>query len=185
MRKEKAMRRLISLLVVGTTFWGAPSFGAQGIFSVAMTGPQEVPGPGDADGIASGTITLNDVTGAVSWNFTYANIATPLSAMHIHTGAAGASGGVLISLGVATSGGAGTLISSTVHGNLAQVTSVLNNPSGFYVNIHNAPFANGAIRGQLEGPVPAVSDWGLVVLSLLTLSAATVIIMRRRARAAI
>jgi len=115
-----------------------------------MTGLQEVPGPGDADGTASGTITLNQVSGLVTWNFTYANIAAP-TLMHIHTGAAGVAGGILINLGVVTTGGAGTLINSTTHGNLAQITSILNNPAGFYVNIHNGPFGSGAVRGQING----------------------------------
>jgi len=145
-------------LTLGTTvfmgamlFAGGVALGSQGTFPVNMSGPQEVPGPGDADGVASGTITLNDVTGVVSWDFTYANISPP-TLMHIHTGPAGVGGGVLINLGVATSGGPGTLISSTVHGNLLQITNVLNNPPGFYVNIHNGPFPSGAVRGQLVQP---------------------------------
>ncbi len=134
--------------LVGALLLGSASFGAQGTFIVQMTGPQEVPGPGDPDGTGSGTISLNDVSGVISWNFTYANIDPP-TLMHIHTGASGVQGGILINLGVTTTGGLGTLINSTTHGNLAQVTSVLNNPLGFYVNIHNGPFGGGAIRGQI------------------------------------
>lgn len=51
-------------------------------YSVAMDGTQEV-GGGDPDGTASGTLTIDDATGNISWSFTYANIAAP-TAMHIH-----------------------------------------------------------------------------------------------------
>jgi threonine dehydrogenase-like Zn-dependent dehydrogenase len=60
--------------------------------------------------------------------------------------------GVFIGLGVATSGGAGTLVSSLVHANLAQIAEILNAPESFYVNIHNTPFGGGAVRGQVPEP---------------------------------
>ena len=125
-------------------------FGASATYLLQMDGGQQVPGPGDANGMATGTITLDDVTGLISWDFTYRNIDPP-SAMHIHgpMGSAGQSAGVLIPLNAGTSGGPGTLINSLVHGTLLNVTAVLNNPTDFYVNIHNAPFAGGAVRGQL------------------------------------
>ncbi len=126
-------------------------------FSVSMTGAQEVPGPGDPDGSASGTITLDDATGLVSWSFTYANIDAP-TLMHIHgpNASAGVGAGVFIGLGVATSGGAGTLVSSLTHGNLAQLTQILSAPGTFYVNIHNGPFPGGAVRGQVPEPATAL-----------------------------
>jgi hypothetical protein len=158
-RKENGMFRFRSLTVIALAFCAAATWATERTYVVSMSGAQEVPGPGDPDGTGSGTITLNDVTGLVSWNFTYQNITAP-TLMHIHTGAAGVSGGILINLGVATSGGAGTLISSTVHGNLAQVTSVITNPQGFYVNIHNASFPGGAVRGQIGCDMDADCDDG-------------------------
>ena len=117
-------------------------------FQVSMSGDQAVPGPGDDDGQASGTLTIDDVSGLISWNLTYANIADP-AAMHIHTGAAGEGGGVAVPLNVETSGGTGTLVGSTT-AEAASVAEILASPSGYYVNIHNADFRPGAIRGQLE-----------------------------------
>jgi len=152
MRKLASLATLIPVLL-------APSgaHAASATFGVSMTGAQEVPGPGDPDGSASGTITLDDATGLVSWSFTYANIDAP-TMMHIHgpNAPAGASAGVFIGLGVVTSGGAGTLIDSLTHGNLAQITQILNAPDSFYVNIHNGPFPGGAVRGQVPEPATAL-----------------------------
>lgn len=136
-------------------------------FQLNMTGAQEVPGPGDPDGMGVGTLSIDPSTNMVSWNFTYANIAAP-TAMHIHTGAAGVAGPVLVPMGVATSGGPGTLISMTTT-TAANVNMILSNPTGFYVNIHNTPFPAGAVRGQLMpladptwkwvGPPGPMHDW--------------------------
>lgn len=117
-------------------------------FQLNMSGDQEVPGPGDEDGMASGTLTINDETGDVSWNFTYSNISAP-AAMHIHSGAAGEGGGVALALDVETSGGEGTLVGSTT-GDADAIAAILASPADYYVNIHNADFRPGAVRGQLE-----------------------------------
>ena len=120
---------------------------AEESFQLSMSGDQEVPGPGDEDGQASGTLSIDDATNLISWSFTYSNIATP-AAMHIHTGAAGEGGGVLIPLNVEMGGEPGTLVGSTT-GDAADVMAILASPSDYYVNIHNADFRPGAIRGQL------------------------------------
>ncbi len=129
-------------------------------YTLSMDGGQEVPGPGDGDGTATGTLTIDDSTGGVgtvSWSFSYANIAAP-SAMHIHGPAApaGVAAGIFLGLGVATSGGAGTLISSVVT-TMAIAAAINAGPTDFYVNIHNAAFPGGAVRGQLGvvAPEPA------------------------------
>jgi hypothetical protein len=163
---------LVSLLLGSPLVAATPAAATIVSYVLSMDGSQEVPGPGDADGTASGTITLDDVTGAVSWNLTYANIDLP-TAMHIHSGAAGVAGGVLIGLGVATSGGAGTLIDNLVAAP-ASVASVLAAPANFYVNIHNASFGPGAVRGQL-GTLPEPG-------AALLLGAATVALALRSRR---
>ncbi len=130
----------------------ASASAAQFTFNLVMTGNQEVPSAGDPDGTGVGTVTIDNVTNVISWNISYANIVTP-SAMHIHTGAAGVSGGVLVNMGVATTGGPGTLINQTVS-TATPVAQILANPAGFYVNIHNSAFPGGAIRSQLLVPPP-------------------------------
>ncbi len=121
-------------------------------YNMVMTGANETP-PADPDGLATGVLTIDRVANTVTWNFTYSNIAAP-TAMHIHTGAAGTNGGVLINLGVGTTGGPGTL-SGTVATSATNLTNIAANPAGFYVNIHNTPFPGGVLRSQLT-PAPAV-----------------------------
>ena len=131
-------RVLVAFCVLG--IGSSICFGASATYLLQMDGGQQVPGPGDADGVATGTITVNDVTGIIKWDLTYRNIDAP-TGMHIHgpNGSAGQSAGVHVGLGVATSGGPGTLIDSLVHGILQDVTDVLDDPTDFYVNIHNGP----------------------------------------------
>ncbi len=117
------------------------------LFCLRMTGDQEVP-PNAAGGFASGTLTINSATNEVSWNFAYTSVAAP-TMMHIHIGAAGANGSVVVNLGVATSGGPNTLIGSTTT-SATNVNNILANPLGYYVNIHNGPFPGGVVRGQLD-----------------------------------
>lgn len=139
---------LVALWVLG--IGSSLCLGASATYLLQMDGGQEVPGPGDPDGVAVGTITADDVTGLISWDLTHRKIDPP-TAMHIHgpNGSAGQSAGVHIGLGVATGGGPGTLIASLTHGTLQDLTDILNDPTDFYVNIHNGPFSSGAVRGQL------------------------------------
>ncbi len=97
---------------------------------------------------------------------------------HIHTGAEGASGGVLIPLDV--DGFDGTTEGCTSDVAAADIQMVLDNPAGFYVNLHTTDFPAGAIRGQLEGssspntalPTPAGSPLAMLGALLLALAAA-------------
>lgn len=163
------MKKYLLIVALATVSCLAPvdTSKAAVVFSLNATGAQEV-GGGDPDGLATGLLTINEAADAnplgVSWNFNFSNIDAP-SAMHIHTGTLGNNGSVLLGLGVATSGGAGTLIDSTVFASAADRDSVLGNPSGFYVNIHNATFAGGAVRGQLTA-VPEPSSLGISALAL-------------------
>ena len=68
---------------------------------------------------------------------------------HIHPGAAGQIGGVLVPLPTPTSGSS----SGCVPADRETIKAIRANPSAYYVNVHSLPsFGPGAVRGQLSGP---------------------------------
>ncbi|MBL9149015.1 MAG: CHRD domain-containing protein [Phycisphaerae bacterium] len=115
-------------------------------FIVNMLGANEIP-PADPNGTCIGVVNIDTGTNTISWDLAYTNLA-PLTTMHIHTGAAGVSGPVLFDMGIATTGGAGTLIQSKP-APPATIAQILADPAGFYVNLHTSEFPAGAVRGQL------------------------------------
>jgi CHRD domain len=115
--------------------------------TAAMTGAAEVPGPGDSDGSGTATIRLNPGQEKVCFVLTAANITLPAAAAHIHTGAAGSAGGILVPLAPPDATG---VSGGCVSAPRATIKAILKRPSGYYVNVHTSDFANGAIRGQLS-----------------------------------
>ncbi|HEY5877535.1 MAG TPA: CHRD domain-containing protein [Nakamurella sp.] len=110
-----------------------------------MTGAQEVPGPGDPDGSGTAALRLNPGLGLVCFELTVTGIA-PATAAHIHVGAAGAAGPVVVGLNPPPTTGAS---SGCVSADRAVIRAILVDPASYYVNVHNAQFPAGALRGQL------------------------------------
>jgi hypothetical protein len=113
-------------------------------FSIDLTGAEEVPGPGDPDGVGTAVVTLNHGQTEVCFELTAANI-DPATAAHIHAGPAGVAGPVVVALTPPTTGASSGCL--TVDHEL--VKQILQMPSQYYVNVHNPAFPAGAIRGQL------------------------------------
>ncbi len=70
-------------------------------------------------------------------------------AAHIHEAPAGVNGPVVFALAFPTGGQAADCL--TVPGGLStqEVSDILAMPTGFYVNVHNGEYPDGAVRGQL------------------------------------
>lgn len=146
------MKRLSFVLFTMFLVFGAVSGYAQ-TFTTTMAGSRE-PAGGDLAGRGLAVITFNGSN--VYYYLWVQGIASPSSA-HIHGGLEGVSGGVLIGLSPTwTNVATNTYVAS---GSLAVDSGttgpILQNPAGYYVNVHNSPFPNGAIRGQLLGDGPA------------------------------
>ena len=78
-------------------------------------------------------------------------IGTPVAA-HIHEGAAGTNGPVVVNLAAPADGNAADCLTEGETGKFVgnqTVAEILANPSNYYVNVHNAEYPGGAIRGQL------------------------------------
>ena len=112
--------------------------------TATLNGANEVPGPGDADGVGTATIRVNPGREQVCYIISVTGIA-PATMAHIHEAVAGSSGPVVVSLAVPTSGTSQGCV--TISRELAK--EIIQDPSEYYVNVHNAEFRPGAVCGQL------------------------------------
>ena len=144
-----------------------PSNSGPLVFSAALSAANEVPPVSNAEsgGRGNTTITFNvprDSTGAVTGggNVTFAvqlssfPSGTSVVAAHIHPGAAGSNGSVLVSTGLTAGGfllndGTGNLnLTATITQPDAQ--AIMTNPANYYFNVHTPANGGGAARGQLS-----------------------------------
>ena len=111
---------------------------------VTMTGTAEVPGPGDADGTGTATITLNPGKGEVCYDLKVDKIAEA-NAAHIHSGAVDKAGPPVLTLKAPANGSS----KDCAPLERDKILDILKNPAMYYVNVHNAEYPDGAVRGQL------------------------------------
>lgn len=116
-----------------------------GQMSVTMTGKAEVPGPGDDDGAGTATLTMNQEKGEVCYELTVSGIDAP-GAAHIHQGAADKAGPPVVDFKPQF---ADNKAKGCVAADKELLNKVSQNPADYYVNVHNAAFPKGAVRGQL------------------------------------
>ncbi len=114
-------------------------------FTTTLTGAAEVnaqgvPDQGDPDGIGSATVRINPGLGTVCWTITVSGV-DPITAAHIHFAPATTTGPVVVPLNPYTGG------CTDVSRELA--LAIITNPEAYYVNVHNATYPAGALRGQL------------------------------------
>ena len=116
------------------------------LLSAKLVGKTEVP-KGDPDGSGVVNLVTTPAIGKVCWTFTSVKKIAKPTAAHIHRGKAGVAGPVVVPFGTAyKSKGCASASKSLIN-------SILSNPGNYYVNIHNAKYPAGAIRGQLHsGP---------------------------------
>lgn len=112
-----------------------------------MSGAEEVP-PGDPKGTGFAAITIDPVKNEVTFDVVVSGIKLPASAMHIHVGEAGKAGDVVVPAAKAPDA-SGAVTSTTANVDPALIAKILDNPAGYYINVHNADFPKGAVRGQL------------------------------------
>jgi hypothetical protein len=141
---------LVGVLGAGLTIVGAlatalPASAGGRPFSVELSGADEVTG-GDPDGNGTAYVTFNQGQGEVCFELTYFDIDTPTRA-HIHAAPAGSNGPIVVAFFdfVAPPPSEGC-----VEADKELIKQIRQNPEGYYVNVHNAGFPGGAIRGQLS-----------------------------------
>ena len=167
------MRRLGFLLIVLALVAGCdddnpngPSGGAI-VFTAQLSPANEVPPIAGAESSGRGfaLITFNvprDSSGGVSGAGTVTveiqtsgfPAGTVARAAHIHPGATGVNGGVLVDTTLTAANpitmGTGS-VSRTLTGDISQVnaTNIVANPGAFYFNVHTVNNGGGVMRGQL------------------------------------
>lgn len=117
------------------------------VLKANLKGANEIPGPGDTDGRGKAAVRVNAKAGKVCFRLRWRNITEPPTKAHIHKGAKGVAGPVVVTLfdGTAVHKGCVTGLDTAV------LKDIKRHPRQYYVNVHNADFPDGAIRGQLKG----------------------------------
>ena len=103
---------------------------------------------GDSDGTGTALLTVNAGQREVCWQLAVQNITLPATAAHIHKALAGDLGAIVVHLSAPDLSGTATGCRSGSDRELLE--DILEHPDDYYVNVHNATFPPGAVRGQLE-----------------------------------
>ena len=134
-------------------------------FTAALSPANEVPPVANAESVGRGTVTVtfnptysggqhHAATATFVVNLTGFPANTPINIAHIHPGAAGVNGGVLVNTGLAAgqlvlTNGSGSFTRGpiTVMPEVAQ--QIINTPEKYYFNVHSTINPGGVARGQL------------------------------------
>jgi hypothetical protein len=138
------------------------------VFTAQLSAANEVPPitSNEANGRGTATVTMNvprdaagNPTGAGTINFSVQMSGlpggTPIILGHIHTGAAGINGTVIVNTGLSAAAplvlgdGTANVSFNDREVSLVNAQAIYANPGGHYVNFHSVQHAGGVVRGQL------------------------------------
>ena len=141
------------------------------VFTAAMTAAQEAPNPitnADKDAKGNATITFHltrDSSGAITAatvDFVYSlsgfPAGTPIILTHVHEGGPQIAGGVKINSGLSAANAINlsdgstnniTFTNCSYPDGLPLIQKIIDNPNGYYFNVHSQLNPGGAVRGQL------------------------------------
>ena len=105
-----------------------------------LLGKAETP-KGDPDG--RGTAEVKITGRQVCWEIKVARVQT-IAAAHIHKGRPGTAGPVVVPFGKVFKAKGCTTTTAAI------AAAIQRTPSAYYVNVHNAKYPAGALRGQLR-----------------------------------
>lgn len=122
--------------------------GAAYRFEVELSSAEVVPGPGLSG--SGGSVTINVASGGEVCFTLDLDGVSGVTGAHVHEGARGASGPVVVDLGILGTENFGCVSTATA-------LAILDRPHDFYVQVHTASHPAGAVRGQLA----EVRSWEL------------------------
>ena len=149
MRSTKTAILFAATVLAGGAFAQSVNEGGRK-FTTELTGEAEVnaagePNQGDLDGTGSASLTVNVGQSRICYDIDVSGIATPMRG-HIHRAVAGANGAIVVPFFESDAVDLNDCV--TVDRELAK--DIMQHPEQFYVNVHNADFPAGALRGQLS-----------------------------------
>lgn len=188
--RPSALASLATILaLIGLMTLAGTVVAAETTLTATLAGGDAETPPGDPDGSGTATITVDPTAGTLCWEFSTENVG-PGSASHIHAGAAGVAGDVVVPLDTdgfeESSEGCITPMEDA-----AVLQDIVDSPADFYVNVHTADFPGGAVRGQLAA-APAntsvaastgISPLAMVGLALIAAGLLLGVALRRPVRA--
>jgi hypothetical protein len=142
-------RALIAVVAVAASVGLAiPAMGGGRPLSAELSADQEVP-PVASEATGTAQFTLNQGQGEVCVDIEssgYVNGDDDVIAGHIHIGAAGVPGGIVVNLEVASADH--SICVDGVDKDL--IKDIKQNPGNYYINLHTTFAPGGEIRGQLS-----------------------------------
>jgi CHRD domain len=142
----KLVAALLTAAVAALALTALSSAGTRGVMGVSakLTAAQEVPKQVVVNTKGTGLFAASLRGKKLTWKLTFSGLTGPATAAHIHLGAMGKAGNVVVVLCASTckSGKTGTAMLSTA------LVSALSKHL-LYVNVHTAKNPAGEIRGQL------------------------------------
>lgn len=187
------MKRAATLLALTAALaLPAAALAAEETFGADLTTAAEVPAPTGSEGSGSATVVISEDGTQIEYEVSYQDLTGDPTMAHIHFGAVGVAGPVVIPLTAGASPFSGTLTE-------ADFTAVADGPQTFeegleairagetYVNVHTETNAPGEIRGQLEeadlpptDTADAVSRGSMALVLLLLVGAVALFLGARR-----
>jgi hypothetical protein len=146
------MRKVTILLGMTVLLTFSIAFAGGRPLSTTLTGAAEVnnagvPNQGDLDGSGTADLTLNQGQGEICFEINVSGILLPATAAHIHIAPPTAPGPIVVPLAAPDASGHA---SGCVSADPNLIKAIRQNPENYYVNVHNADFPAGAVRGQLS-----------------------------------
>lgn len=146
-RSTRSLAVVFAALAMLAAMAGTASANHFVTFTTTLTGAEEVPGPGDPNG--KGFITLDVYrSGTICYAGKVQAIAG-VAAAHIHEAPMGSAGPVVVDLRPDLAERTGNKASYCVTTSPEVAADIIASPTDYYVNVHNATYPAGAIRGQL------------------------------------
>lgn len=101
----------------------------------------------NTSGRGTAQLRLNPQRQEICYVIHVSGIELPATAAHIHRGAVGISGPIVVRLTPPNAHGGSSGCANTPRD---LIVAIIQHPADYYVNVHNAHYPEGAVRGQLS-----------------------------------